>query len=122
MSCDAPSFIPYSVFGTGPWYEMVGEATKSRVEVIPYYGAVLNKAADGWTAAQTGITDIQWCMTGLFPGQFPLTEVGNLPLLGIPKGETLSRALWRLYEEYPEIQAEYAPVKLLALWVLYSGV
>lgn len=116
MSVDSPSHIPYSVYGTAPWAKMVEEATKGRVKITVYWASTLAKAADTWTVTESGVTDLGWAMTGHFPGQVPLTEVMNLPLLGIAKAETMSRVLWQLYEQFPAIQAEYKPVKLVSLW------
>ncbi len=96
---------------------MVAEATKGRVKVVQYDSMQLFKPQDAWSGVISGIGDIMNSMTGYYPGQFPLTEVITLPLLGVPSSVTGGKTIWRIVQEFPEIQKEYSAVKLLGIHI-----
>ena len=107
------------------WAKKAEEATNGRIKITMYPAQSLCKANESIEATKGGVTDITWIILGYFPGSFPLAEVISLPFLSIPSGKvdgrTLSggainsRILQELYETFPEIQAEFADVKLLFL-------
>jgi TRAP-type C4-dicarboxylate transport system substrate-binding protein len=92
---------------------MVGEKTNGRVKIQVFAAQTLGKGPDSYAMVQNGIADIAWLMVGFFPGQFPLTEVYNLPMLGIPSGKAGASALWDYYQSSPAVQKEWASVKVL---------
>jgi len=95
------------------WADMVGEKTDGKVKIQVYAAQTLGKGADSYAMVQSGIADIAWAMVGFFPGQFPLTEVYNLPMLGVPSGKIGASALWDYYQGSPAVQKEWANVKVL---------
>jgi len=68
----------------------------------------LGKGADAVSMVVNGVTDIGWIVAAFFPGQFPISEVINLPMVGVPNAQTGAKSLWDMYEQTPEMQAEWA--------------
>lgn len=73
-----------------------------------YPGEQLGKGADMVSMVANGITDIGWVVGAFFPGQFPVTEVLNLPLLGIPSSQVGAKSLWDMYQATPQMQEEWS--------------
>jgi len=96
-----------------PWKEDVEKATNGRVIIEIFPGAALGKAPDHYDMVINGICDIGWSLEGYTPGRFPLSSVIELPFL-TPSVTAGGKIFWQLYQEFPEIQAEYKEVKLLA--------
>ena len=103
-----------------PFAEEVMEATDGRVRITIYPGGALGKPPEQYDAAVTGITEIAFGLHGYTTGKFPLVSVMELPFMAESAGEG-STALWSLYEEFPEIQAEHPGVKVLWLWTTEAG-
>ncbi len=95
------------------WADMVGEKTNGKVKVQVFPAQTLGKGPDSYAMVQNGIADIAWIMIGFFPGQFPLSEVYNLPMLGVPSGKAGASALWDYYQGSPAVQKEWSTVKVL---------
>ena len=95
------------------WADMVGEKTNGRVKIQIFPAQTLGKGADSYAMVQSGIADMAWLMLGFFPGQFPLSEAYNLPMLGVPSGKAGASALWDYYQGSPAVQKEWTSVKVL---------
>jgi len=63
----------------------------------------------------SGIADIGWSTHGFYPGRFPLSNLVSLPYIGIGSSLEGSLGLWHIYQTFPEVQAEYKDVKMIAL-------
>lgn len=98
------------------WTKKVEAATNGKVKFQHYPNQTLCKGKDTWTAVASGIADIAWAPQGYWPGQAPLSEVITLPALPFKTAEKGSEVLWKLYETFPEMQKEFAEVKLLCLF------
>lgn len=106
-----------------PWMKKVEEATKGRVKIISYPAQSLCKARESIEAVRGGLADITWTIPAYFPGRFPLSTVMELPFLGLPSGhidgkevcaaEVNGRIMQELFENFPEIQAEFTGIKQL---------
>ncbi len=101
-----------------PWAKMVEERSGGRLKVTIYPGGTLGKPADHWDLVKNGIADIGFGTHGYTPGRFPLTSVGELPLL-YRSAKGGSQAVWSLYDKY--LKAEHAGVKVLWLFVHPPG-
>ncbi len=99
-----------------PWVKKVEEATKGRVKIDVFYAQTLTKGPDIWNAVKTGVADMGWCFHGYWPDMTPLSDVITLPGLPFKTAEKGSETLWKLYEKFPSIQAEYKDVHVLQLW------
>jgi TRAP-type transport system periplasmic protein len=98
-----------------PWIRQVEEATNGRVKITLYPDGSLCKAADSWVAVKTGIADMAWISHGNNPGRFPVTDVKGLPGIKWTSAYQASVILYRLYQQFPNMQKEFAGVKLLIL-------
>src|SRR3990172_25789 len=96
-----------------PFAEKVKTVTNGRVTVRIHPHQTLGKAADFFNMVKTGIADIALCVQSFNPGQFPLTEIMDLPFLPVPSAEAGGLVRWELFEKFPEIRKEYAGTKLL---------
>ena len=108
------SFMQKDIFE--PWAAEVNKATQGRVKIVNFYAEALGKAVDAFDNTVSGICDISELGHEYTPGRFTLSMVYYLPFLGANSAEAVSLALWDLYNEFPEIQAEYPGVKVLSLW------
>lgn len=99
-----------------PWLKQIEKATKGKVKIQAYYGQTLAKGKDMWNATKAGITDIGWCFQGYWPGLTPLSDVISLPALPFKSAEKGSEVMWKLYEQFPEIQNEYKDLKVLLFY------
>ncbi|MFV0438778.1 MAG: TRAP transporter substrate-binding protein [Desulfopila sp.] len=97
------------------WAEKVEKVTDGRVKIKIYPAGSLGSIPGFYDMVQNGIADIAFGVQNVNSGQFPLTEIANLPFLPYPSGEVASEILWKLYEKFPAIQDEYKGVKLLQL-------
>lgn len=95
------------------WADMVGEKTNGKVKIQIFPAQTLGKGADSYAMVQSGIVDMAWLMLGFFPGQFPLSEAYNLPMLGVPSGKVGASALWDYVQSSPAVQKEWSTVKVL---------
>jgi len=98
------------------WIKKVGEATKGRLDIVFYPGASLGPPMEAYKMIESGAVDMGCVIAGFFPGRFPLTDVIQLPFLGLPSGVVGSRVYWDLYEKFPEFRKEYQNVKVLILY------
>jgi TRAP-type C4-dicarboxylate transport system substrate-binding protein len=112
---DQNSTQAYTVNGNIPLFKMMEEATQGRVKVTPFYSATLGAQSDMPTSVKNNVAQFGYAMLGTFPGQYPLSEVIGLPFMAT-KAEDATKTLLKLYEEFPEIQAEYKGFKVVAIW------
>lgn len=94
----------------------IEDVTQGRVTITMYPGATLGKPSEAYELVTTGTADISWGFVGFFPGQFLMTEIPTLPLLGASTGVIASRVLWALREKFSEaFDKEYREVHLLTI-------
>ncbi len=123
LSHNSPTTANSHVGVVLPWSESIEKATNGRVKITIYPAETLNKAKEAVTAVQSGLTDITWVLTSFFPGRFPLSEVDTLPFLTLPAttvdgrnlstGAINSRIIQELFDQFPEMQAEWKGMKVL---------
>lgn len=101
--------------GMEPWAKAIESRTNGEVKIDIYPSSTLAKAQDAYDAVKSGTADIAWGYITYFPGRFPLTEVMNLPLLGVDKATMGSKVIWELYQKTPAMQKEFADVHVLML-------
>lgn len=99
------------------WAEKIETVTEGRVKVKIYPAGSLGHIPAFYDMVQNSITDLAFGVQSVNSGQFPLTEIANLPFLPYPSGEVASEILWKLYEKFPAIQNEYKGLKLLQLGI-----
>ena len=102
----------HKIFQT--WVEEVYRRTNGRLKVTIFPAESLGKAAQGYDIALVGAADFSYVVPSYNVGKFPLTDVVTLPFI-LPT-DRITNALWEVFKENPEIQQEYSPVKVLAMW------
>ena len=98
------------------WIKQVKEATQGRLDIVFYPGATLGKPTEAYQMVRSGVVELAVVIIGFFPGQFPLSDVIQLPFIDLHNGRVASRVYWGLYEKFPQFRAEYPGVKPLALY------
>lgn len=92
---------------TIPFLKQIEEATNNEVKIETYFGETLLKARDTWDGLRNGIADIGWFVLSYWPGLTPMTDAFGVPGLEFESPMEAGGAIWRAYEKYPEMQAEY---------------
>jgi len=91
------------------------EATGGAVKITVFPGGTLASGKESLDAIKNGVADIAFLYTTNFPGQFPMTDVVNLPMMGINTSAVGTSVLWDLTHAGIEaLDAEFANYKLLA--------
>jgi TRAP-type C4-dicarboxylate transport system substrate-binding protein len=98
------------------WADEINAKTDGHVTITLFPSEALATAADVGDMVETGGVDIGWLYTSYYKGQFPLTDVTNIPMIGFGNAVNTTNALWDLYEKYEELRAEWAGYKLLNLY------
>lgn len=96
------------------WGDLITKETGGKVKFVLYPGATLAKPKDTYQATVTGVADMCWTFAGYSRGRFHLSEVIIQPL-GYKTAEHGARALWDLYQKFPQIRAEYKDTHMLFL-------
>ena len=103
-----------------PWAEKINQLSNGKVKVTFFPGGALGKTPDHYDLAEKGITDISYTLHDYTPGRFPMTTVFELPFI-ITSATQTSKAMWQVFEEFPEFQKEYRKVKVLGLFCHPAG-
>lgn len=97
------------------WADEIKEATNGRVEITVYAGGTIAAMGDALDAVKQRTCDMAMVYTNIFAGQFPLTDVVSLPMIGIDNAVQATNVLWDLMEEDADLQAELSGFKVLNL-------
>ena len=98
------------------WIDAIDAATGGHVKITLYDNATLSAATDIGDNVKAGAVDIGWLYTSYYAGQFPLSDVINLPMQGFGDPVVSTNVLWDLKDKYPEIDKEWGDFKLLMLY------
>jgi TRAP-type C4-dicarboxylate transport system substrate-binding protein len=103
-----------------PWAEKIKQLSDGKVEVTFFPGGALGKTPDQYDLAEKGIADIAYTLQDYTPGRFTMTTVFELPFI-VKSATSTSKAMWRVYEQFPEFRKEYRKVKVLGLFCHPAG-
>ena len=109
-----------------PLAKNIEEATHNRVKVTYYPAQMLGKKAEQYDMVVNGVADMTWISVGTNPGRFPLTEMFQLPVLGLYDSLVGVRTSMAFYEQFKDVYDKpYSGVKVLHLiagtgYYLYS--
>jgi len=115
LSLHDPVTSPNGVFFQ-EWADAIADKTGGHVKITLYGSSLLSAATDIADNVKAGAATIGWLYTSYFAGQFPLTDVINLPMQGFGDPIVSTKVLWDLYNEYDEVKAEWGDFKLLMLY------
>ena len=115
LSMHDPVTTPNAVYFQ-QWADAIFEATDGHVKITIFGSSTLSAPTDVADNVKAGACDIGWLFTAYYAGQFPLTDVINLPMQGFGDPLVSTEVLWSLYNEYDEVKAEWDDFKLLFLY------
>ena len=117
----AQAVVPTHVLDV--WADGIEEASGGRIEIQRFPAMQLGGAPPQLIdQVIDGTVDIVWTLPGYTPNRFPRTEVFELPfMMANGDAEATSRAYWQLGEE-TMMDADFADVHVLGLWVHGPGV
>ena len=98
------------------WIDAIDKATDGHVKITLYDNATLSAATDIGDNVKSAAVDIGWLYTSYYAGQFPLSDVINMPMQGFGDPVVSTEVLWALEEKYPEVEKEWGDFKLLMLY------
>jgi len=96
------------------WIKMVEERTGGRVHFTLYTAGALGGMKDQYDMVIKGVADLAFHTLSNNPGRHPISEVLELPFV-VPSSEVGGKVFWQLYQEFPEIRAEFKEVKVVGL-------
>ncbi|SEP82467.1 TRAP transporter substrate-binding protein [Thalassovita taeanensis] len=103
------------------WADKVEAESQGRIKIERYPSMQLGGKPPALIGqVQDGIADIVWTVVGYTPGRFPQAEVFELPFT-MTNAEATSRAYWE-FAEANMLDKDYAPFKVIAVWVHGPGV
>ena len=97
------------------WTEKITKESGGRLkfEIYPN-GQLVGPPNRQFDAARNGITDIAWCLHGVTPGRYPMTELANLPFTWPSQGADLPEMGKRMTEMAPKyFAAEHQGLHIL---------
>jgi TRAP-type C4-dicarboxylate transport system substrate-binding protein len=97
------------------WTKKIEDESKGRLkfEIYPN-GQLVGPPNRQFDAARNGITDIAWCIHGVTPGRYPMTELANLPFTWPSTGPNLPDMAKRMTELAPKyLAAEHTGLHIL---------
>lgn len=98
------------------WADEVEKRTEGKVKITLHFGQTLVKQTETLDATRLGTVDMCWMTFGLFPAELPLNTVGHgAAKFYYPYAPAAVMAYWRLFNEFPEFEAEFTSqnVKML---------
>ena len=98
------------------WIDAIDEATEGHVKITLYDNSTLSAATDIGDNVKAGAVDIGWLYTSFYAGQFPLTDVINMPMQGFGDPIVSTKVLWDLMDKYEQVANEWSAFKLLMLY------
>ena len=111
------------------WTQKIEQESGGRLkfEIYPN-GQLVGPPNRQFDAARNGITDIAFCLHGVTPGRYPMTELANLPFTWPSSGANLPEMAKRMTELAPKyLAAEHTGLHILFMSmanpvVIYSRV
>jgi TRAP-type transport system periplasmic protein len=97
------------------WTQKIEKESGGRLkfEIYPN-GQLVGPPNRQFDAARNGITDIAWCLHGVTPGRYPMTELANLPFTWPSDGANLPEMAKRMTELAPKyLAAEHQGLHIL---------
>lgn len=97
-------------------FDEINEKTDGHVKINIFGSGTLAAAADVADMVQSRGVDMGWIFTGFYYGEYPLTDVLNLPMLGAKNVEQGTNVLWDIFEQYPQAAEEWSNYKTLMIY------
>ncbi len=98
------------------WASAVEEASNGAIQIDIFHGGVLGGPTETINLITNNTASMGAGAQCAYPGQFPLTEVVSLPMIGMTSAQQASRVMYDLYESSEDLQAEYSAFKVLLVY------
>lgn len=95
------------------WADKIKAKTNGQVEITIFASSSLGAPPTVLDMIRGRVCDLAWCFSAFYPGQFPLTEVITMPMLGVKSSSVGSMVLWDLYTNNDVIKNEFKDFKVL---------
>ena len=95
------------------WADNIGQKSGGRLKITVFPSETLGKSNDAYNDVTGSVADIAWVVPTFTPGQFPLSEMFNMPMIGIESSQMGSKVTWEWYTTNPTMQKEWSNVKVL---------
>ena len=99
----------------------ITEASGGRITFVYYNGGSLVSGPESMDAVRNGVADMAWCVNSMYTGQFPLGQFTELPLNGITCSQMGSKVYTDMFNEIPEVAAEYKDYKVIEVQTCGAG-
>jgi len=93
----------------------MSEESGGRLQFVFNPGGSLLGATETIDGVKDGAADMCWSTTAFFSGRFPVSEFLNLAGIGCTSARFATDVFQQMYEEIPEVQAEFSDWKVIAL-------
>jgi len=100
------------------WCDDIAEATGGAVQIEMFTGGTLAGPENIIDAINGGVCDMGWIAGNYYAEMFPLADIIQLPMLGVTSPEQIVNVMWDLYEEFPEMQANYDRYQVMTMCAL----
>ncbi|MCD8151829.1 MAG: TRAP transporter substrate-binding protein DctP [Clostridiales bacterium] len=97
-------------------FDDISADTDGHVNIQIYGSATLAAGADVADMITDGGVDLGWIFAGFYTGQYSLSEVISTPLMETSTMYETTEVLWDLYENYPEMAAEWDDYYILMMY------
>ena len=94
---------------------MINQESGGRIAFVYNPGGSLLGSMETIDGVKDGTADICWSTTAFFSSRFPVSEFINLCANGCTSARMATDVFQQMYEEIPEVQAEFKDWKVLAL-------
>ena len=116
----APASSYVNTEGMTPWIHEVEKAAGGTLKIKLFAGTTLGTVRNMYDRTLADVAQISFGIFGPYAGQFPRTQVADLPFLS--SGSRVSSvALWRIYA-HGVLAPEYNKIRVLALFNFPSAV
>ena len=97
------------------WIDKIQKDTNGRVQIVYYPGSTLVSTENCFAELQSGVADISYTNVGSQPYGYDIHRNSQPFLYGVADGLTRIKIYKELANEFPEIPAEFAKAKILAI-------
>jgi len=96
------------------WIDKIHEETNGRVHIEPYWAGALMSDADAYYELRKGVADIAYIGADYIKEGFDIEKATRILFYGSPSLEISHRVYDDLRSKFPEIDAEWSGVKIMA--------
>ncbi len=111
---DGSQTVKYQM--TEEWAKKLEEKSNGRLHITIYPGGALAGQKEVVEAVETGAADFGMVYTSSYDSVFALTNGICLPMIGVGTAQQATYILWDMYNDYPEMQAEFDGIKLVHMY------